>query len=430
MTIIGNSLRRLAQMFPQHFGGSTKHDFRKDFGYPDALTFHHLHGIYRRNGFARAAVDKTILKTWQDSPEIWESDEPTESRMESDIRQRFTDLRVWQRLAEADRRSLVGGYAGAILRFADSKRFDQPVDTVPGGMAGLVEIVPVWAGQLTVSEWDSDQTSESYGQPKLFGFNEAAVGDTTGIARSFNLHPDRVLIWSRDGTVHDTSFLEPGYNQLLDMEKISGAGGEGFWKNAKSAPILEIDKEAKVAEMAQAMGIDAADLADKMEDQVADWNKGFDSLLMLMGMQAKTLSITLPSPEHFFNVALQGFCASVNCPQKILVGNQNGNRASLEDAEEWARVNMARRNDTCIPAIRSLIGRLERVSILPERDWAVNWSDLTESSMGEKIARAKIMADINQASQAELVYLPEEIRAVTGHEPLSAADLFRSEDEL
>src|SRR5690606_18169319 len=141
-------------------------------------------------------------------------------------------------------------------------------------------------------------------------------------------------------------------------------------------PVLEIDKDAKLADMARDMGIDATDLADKMEDQVSDWNKGFDSLLMLMGMQAKTLSVSLPIPEHFFNVSLQGFAASINCPQKILVGNQTGERASAEDAADWNRSNMARRTGTCIPAIRDVVNRLERFGILPERDWFVHWQDL------------------------------------------------------
>lgn len=421
MNMIFNRARQIGQMFPGFFSGNTKHDHYKDFGYPQSLTFQDMHRVYERNGFARAGVEKTVLKTWQDNPEIWESEEPAESGLESDIRQRFTDLRIWQRLAEADRRSLIGGYAGVIFRFADSRRFSEPVERVPGGMLGLVEIIPAWAGQIEVAEWDDNEASENYGQPKMYRFNEASVGDQRQ-NRAFDIHPDRVVIWSADGTVNGTSLLAPGYNDLLDMEKISGAGGEGFWKNAKAAPVLEIDKDAKVADMALAMGVDPADLADKMEDQVGDWNKGFDSLLMLMGMQAKTLSVSLPVPEHFFNVSLQGFAASINCPQKILVGNQTGERASTEDAADWNRSNMARRTGTCIPAIRDVVNRLERVGILPERDWTVQWSDLTESSMGEKMERIVSMADANAKSTAAgdgPVFLVEEMRAVTGYEPVA-----------
>jgi uncharacterized protein len=417
MQIIANAARRLDALFPGYFPES-KHNHYRDFGWPEHLEFQQLYSTYRRNGLAKAGINKTILKTWQDMPALWESAEPAETGLESDIRQRFDDIRFWARMAEVDRRSMVGGYAGAILRFADSKRFNQPVDTVPGGLLGLVEIIPAWAGQLTVATWDTDETSPNYGKPTMFAFHEAAVGTSQRHlkTRSFDLHPDRVVIWSTDGSVHAESALEAGFNDLMTLEKVSGAGGEGFWKNAKSGLALEIDKEAKIEDMARAMGVETDGVADAMNEQVEDFNKGFDKLLMLQGMQAKTLGVTLPSPEHFFNIALQSFAASLTIPLKILVGNQTGERASTEDQREWAQTNMARRDLICRPAIREIVARMERFSILPERDWAIGWSDLTEASASEKIERADKMATINQKNGAlEPVYTADEIRDVTGH---------------
>lgn len=421
-------------MFPGYFP-QVKHNHYRDFGYPEHLTFAQIYAMYQRNGFARAGVDKTIGKTWQDMPALWETDKPTESTLEADIRQRFSDLRVWQRLAETDRRSMVGGYAGAILRFADSKRFQEPVDNVPGGLAGLVEVIPAWAGQLSVSSWDTDETSENYGQPTMYAFNEAEIpgGNTNSTTdtrtRSFQLHPDRVILWSTDGTVHAESALAPGYNDLMTMEKVAGAGGEGFWKNAKSAPVLSIDKDAQLAEMARAMGVAPDEVADAMNDQVEDWQKGFDRLLLLQGMRAETLGITLPSPEHFFNIALQGYAASLNIPLKILVGNQTGERASTEDARDWAQVNMARRDNFVRPNIVEFTNRLERVGILPERDYTVGWTDLTESSAGEKLDRATKMAEINTKAtngplSGETIFTGAEIREAVGYEPLSEGECF------
>lgn len=434
--IVNESYRRLDRMFPAFFG-STKHDHYRDFGYPETLTFRDLYKMYQRNSIAHAAVEKTIAKTWQDQPFLLEAERDgsqgstkKETKLERDIRLRFDELRLWLHLAQADRRSMVGRYGGVILRLADGKRFIEPVDSVPGGLMGLVEIVPVWEGQLTVSEWNNDETSEGYGQPKMFAFNEAAVGETTN-PRSFNVHPDRVIVWSRDGTVHGSSTLEPGYNDLIDMEKIKGAGGEGFWKNAKSAPVLEVDKEANVEAMAKAMGIPVGELPDRMNDQVADWQHGFDQLLMLQGMQAKTLGVTLPSPEHFWAAPLQSFAASMGIPIKILVGMQTGERASTEDAQEWAQTNMSRRSTEVIVNIMSLVNRLERFGMLPEKDWFIDWTDLTESSMGEKIDRTVKMAEVNAKMQSsgEWVFMPEEIRAVADYEPLSEADRYRDEEE-
>jgi len=436
LRLVANAATRFRDpTFLSWFGlGSTKHNHYQDFGFPEAVQFAQFFHAYTRNGLARAGVDKTVAKTWEDNPWLLEKERDgsqgqtsDETPLEREIRRRFDDLRLWQHLAEADRRGLVGAYGGVILRFADDQPFEQPVTRVPGGLDGLVEVIPAWQGQLTVSSWVEDQRAPDYGRPAMFQFNESAVGNPQGQVRSFNVHPDRVLVWSRDGTVHGRSFLEPGFNDLLTMEKIVGAGGEGFWKNAKSAPILEIDKEASLEQMAKNMGRKPDEVREVMEEQVAEWQRGFDQLLMLQGMQAKTLGVTLPSPEHFFAIALQSFAASVQCPLKILIGSQTGERASTEDAEEWAKVNMARRRGIAVPNIREMVARFVRFGILPERDWFVDWADLTESSMADKIARADKMADVNQKMGAagELVFTPEEIRAAVDLEPLSEADRYR-----
>lgn len=423
MNMMVNAVRRLENMFPGYFA-EAKHNHYKDFGYPKELDFSQFYAMYDRNGMAEAGIKKTILKTWEDNPSVWEQEDPKESTLEADIRQRFADLRVWQNLAEADLRYLVGGYAGVIFRFGDDKRFNEPVDGVTGGLDGLVEVIPAWAGQLMVSEWETNETSESYGKPKMYAFNEAAVGASTGKGRSFDLHPDRVLIWSHDRSTFGRSILRSGYNSLLDMEKISGAGGEGFYKNAKSSTLLELDKEAKIDEIARSMGVPVGEVADKIDEQMDDFNRGFDASLMLQGMTAKTLPVSMISPQHFFNVALQTFAASIDCPQKILVGNQSGERASTEDSAEWAKSNMSRRDNIVRPNILDFVNRLERVGILPERDWHLDWTDLTESSMGEKIERAEKMAKINASQYAlgEPVYTGEEIRDVTGYSPIEWLD--------
>lgn len=430
---IGNTVRQMASLFPGYFA-EAKHNHYLDFGYPLNVTFEQCYAMFMRNGFARAGVNKTILKTWQNAPEIWENDTPEETTLETELRIRFEDLRVWQSLAETDRRSLVGGYSAAILRVADSKLFQEPVERVPGGLEGLVEVIPAWSGQLTVAEYDTDERSAEYGKPKMYQFNEAAVGaggtnSRVMNNRNFMVHPDRVILWSYDGTVNARSYLEPGYNDLLTLEKVSGAGGEGFWKNARSSLVLEVDKEAKIEEMAKYMGVKPADVVEAMNTQVEDFQKGFDKVLMTQGMKAETLGITLPSPEHFFNIALQGFAASIDIPLKILVGNQTGERASTEDAREWSQTNMSRRNDYVVPTIRMLVNRLERFGIIPEREWTVEWNDLTESTMEEKINRADKMATINQklAKTNELAFLPSEIRAAVDMDPLTDAERFLTE---
>ena len=422
-----NAARRLETMFPGFFQTTTKRNHYVDFGFPEQLEFNHTYAMFLRNGVARAAIDKTILKSWQSMPIIQEDNDAAElTAVEQNLAGRLSSLRFWQNVLEVDRRALVGGYSGLIFRFGDSKEMNQPVEPMASGLNGLVEIIPAWAGQLKVSEWDTDSSSDNYGKPSMYSFKELSMSREFNMTRQFDVHPDRVYIWSRDGSVHCESFLAAGYNDLVTLEKIIGAGGEGFWKNAKSAPILQVDKDAQLSSMAQAMGVPQDELADKMDKQVEEWQRGFDSLLMLQGMEAKTLPVTLPQPEEFVNNALQSFAASIMMPIKILVGMQTGERASKEDAKEWAQSNMARRTNFIIPNIMDIIERLVGFGIIPAASWGLTWDDLTESSMSEKIGRAEKMAEINakqsQSGSVEPTFLDDEIRNVMGMAPLDVVE--------
>lgn len=413
--MVVNAARRLESMFPGYFTDTKHTTHYRDYGFPETLSFIQFLKVYQRNGLGKAAVSRTVKKTWQDSPFILTEEEAhEETEAEKAVRERLEELRFWQMVATADRRSLVGRYAGIIFRFADSKDMDQPVDTVPGGLEGLVEIIPVWEGQLKIAEWDDDLNSDTYGKPKMFSFSESALssGEASGAGRQFNVHPDRAVIWSEDGTIYGEAFLEAGFNDLVTLEKVIGAGGEGFWKNAKSAPHLNVSPDAKLRDLAAMLGVPEDEIADKMGEIVEDWQKGFDKLLMTQGIDAKTLDVMLPQPEQYVLVALQSFAASVDIPVKILVGSQTGERASSEDHKEWSQTCQSRRENIVIPALRGIVKRLVRFGVLPEGVATVVWSDLTESTMAEKIERADKMASVNQkmASYGRVVFEGDEIR--------------------
>lgn len=408
-----------------------KHDHYKDFGWPNPgmIQFQECYQMYCRNGIAAALVAVTTGKTWETHPFLLEKPRDgsegkatRETTLEAAIRKRFAKIRGWQSLMEADRRSQVGCYAGVILRLADGLNWDQPVGAVKDGFNGLVEIIPAWEGQLRVSQWVTDPASEDYGKPQMWQFEEQAIGEVqSGAGRSLMIHPDRVVVWSEDGTVHNRPGLEVVFNACMTAEKVSGAGGEGFYKNARNNPVISANEGARLDQMAKAYGMTLEQLNEAMSQQVAKFNRGFDYGLFLQGMEAKALGITLPSPEHFHDIAVQEVCAAKRVPKKVLVGSQTGERASTEDAREWGQTINSRRTNETIPNIMAVVDRLVQFGMLPENDYTVAWTDLTEASISEKIDRVTKMAEANAklATQGEFYFTPEEVRAVIDLEPLS-----------
>ena len=90
---------------------------------------------------------------------------------------------------------------------------------------------------------------------------------------------------------------------------------------------------------------------------------------------------------------------------------------------------MARRTGIVIPNIMDIVRRLVRFGILADKDWNLDWSDLTETSQEAKIALADKMADVNQKMKdtGEFVFTTEEMRGVTGREPLKDGEKYRDE---
>lgn len=407
-----------------------KHDIAFDFGYPrtNELNFTHFYELWKRNGIARALVERTSNKTWQDVPLLQEEEERDgdETRLEAEIRKHFARIRFWQQLQEADSRSMVGKYSGVIFQLGDGQPYSAPVERVPGGIEGLISVLPSWEGQLEPSSWDTNPSSPDYGKPTMFRFNESSVDPENGKVRSFTVHPDRCLVWSRDGTTFGDSKFEPCYNALLDLEKVRGAGGEGFWKNAKSQPVLEAEQDVDFNQLASMLGTDLDGLADALDDVMAKWSKGFDDSLVLQGIKVKSLPVTLPTnPENYFNNALQEVAASWPIPQKVLVGMQTGERASTEDAKEWAQTCMGRRSSIVVPNIMEVVERMVTWGMLPERDWHLSWDDLTAPTLEEKLEAADKMASVNQRmfAMGEVVFTQDEIREIVGYEPNGEEDL-------
>lgn len=432
-SIIGNAFDRgrslLQRLFPWGYGMSSKHDYAKDYGWPDQLGFEQFYHLYTRSGLAAAAIDKTIAKTWQTMPALWESEKPAESPTEEAIRKHFAKKKIWRSMMEADRRSMVGEYAGAIILLRDGKPLSEPVDRLAKGIQTLAGIIPAWQGQLTVVDWDTVQTSETYGEPLSYQFDEQAVGNaqtTTGKSQ-VRIHRDRVLIWSDDGTLNCLSALQPGYNDVSDAEKIKGAGGEGFWKSARGAPIVEAQQGTSIQDIMRGMGFSTPEEAKEALDKKADdFQSGFDKFLMMGGFSVKPLQITLPQPKEFWEPCVQAFAASLQIPFKILVGNITGERASTEDKAEWAETNMSRRENRVLPILHEFIDRLVMWGVLEAKDWTVGWTSLLEASPDDKLARAEKMSTINsqQSSLGEPVFLPDEIREEAGYKPTDEVEGF------
>lgn len=386
-----------------------------EYGFKQTLDFHDFYKLYRRNGLASGAVDKLTGTCWKTNPWVIEGDDQDESRQETAWEKQATQVltaRLWRKLREADARRLVGRYSGLILRVRDSGRWDEPVKA---GKA-LAEVVPVWATALRVSEWNTDLSSESYGKPKYWSYIEQGSNGQPG--RNIKIHPDRVFILG-DYSDDAIGFLEPVYNNFVSLEKVEGGSGESFLKNAARQLNVNFDKEIDFNSLASMYGVSVNELQERFNEVAKEVNRGNDVLLPTQGASVTPLVSNVPDPRPTYDINLQTISAGLDIPSRVLVGNQQGERASTEDLKFFNSRCQSRRKDLALE-IEDFVDHLIRIGILRATgEKTVMWDDLNEQTSSEKLDSAEKMSRINQTSLAlgEEVFEPNEIRTAAGYDP-------------
>lgn len=402
------SRQRLAYGGMPNLSGNTKRDrIYEEFGYPKELNFSHFYNMYERNAIASASVDRLIDGCWEDYPEVFEGDKQKDAEGVTQWDKTIAKiLKKWfPVIKEADKRGVIGSYSAILIQVRDSKDWSEPIDgnTLNRSKeSGLVRLIPVWEAQLDVSEWDTDPNSEDYGYPRMYRYISLPVGKATNApAREIKVHPDRVIILCEravDGLLtNGYSMLKKGYNDALDLEKVSGGAAEGFLKNASRQLNFNFSKEVDLSDIAKLYNVEIDQLANAMDEQVKKLNQSTDSSVIMQDGNVSVLSVAPADPSSSFNTSLSKFASSIPIPVKVLIGQITGERASTEDNKDWAKTRMTRRNGFLTFVIESLIERLWRIGIInpPKGEViTVSWSDLLAPSYAEKLDNANKLADV------------------------------------
>lgn len=380
----------------------------QEFGYPLELCFDDFYRAYRRNAVAGAAVTRVVDGCWEDFPEVYEGDQTKDAAKQTEWDKRINKLlkRCWKQIKGADRRNLVGRYSAILLQVKDSKKWYEPVDTAVVGRIqekALVKLIPAWEAQIDPVAWDDNPDSETFGEVTMYSFTELQVDGNFDArpGRIINVHPSRVIILaegSDDGVMSSgKSLLEDGFNKLLDIEKVSGGASEGFLKNASRQLNYSFSEKTNFSALAKALGVPEGQLAEALDQQVRRLNDSTDSASFMQAGTAEVLSVAAADPEPTWRTALSEFAATIPIPVKVLVGMQTGERASTEDAKEWAKTRMSRRKGFLTDVITDVVERFWKIGIIPAaqgEEITVGWSDLLAPSQAEKIANMDKMADV------------------------------------
>lgn len=433
-----NFFNRLLNFLPGMGSDDKREHAWKEYGWKEELCFQDFYKLYERQGVAQGVVNLLNNKCFETNPWVIEGDEFDEKRKETPWEKQFRlfakKSKLWKAFKTADRYRLVGKYAAIIIQLQDGLGWDQPAGTRPV----VKRFIPAWEGQLTPTDIVQDETSDLYGEPGFWQYKESAVqpnmasGETAILMRDVKIHPDRIIIlgdW-RAGS----SFLKPGYNAFVNLEKIEGGSGESYLKNAARQISINFDKETKVEDLVRANGLkNAEELQGLIDDQTRDLNTGIDASMVTWGGTVTPLVAVVPDPTPHYSINIQTIAASVEMPAKVISGMQTGERASVEDLKQFNKRGQGRRISELTDEGEQIVGHLFRIAVMPAPDGETTfmWDDLTEASFAEKLANAKTMGEVNSSNAGNgdmPVFASAEIREAAGYDNDPETDRLREDD--
>lgn len=397
--------------FTQQFSSEdTKHpDSWQDYGYAETLEFTQFYNMYKRNSFASAIINRPVDKCWQNEPWILTDKErrgEDPNQWEKDLTEFAEHHNLFYKLKELDRMQSIGQYGALLIEVRDGKPLSSEMLNVRRKQVYNFKVVS--EAMLEPQDIDLDEQSERYGLPINYQLSEAESGDKNpDTNNSFTVHHSRLIVWA-EGSVNDgiygNSRLEPVWNTLINIEKVSGAGGEGYYKSARGSMTMNISTDSDIHKLAEMYGVDLAALPHAISEQVESFNRNFDSVLAAQGVDFKPLQITVPDPSGFMAI-YKDELAACGIPLTVIIGQQTDERSSTENAKEWAGWCESRQNGFLSQSITRTIKWLQHHGIIAESKFCVCWEELYQISLSDKLDLVAKMTDANLKHAQTIVQL-------------------------
>lgn len=308
-----------------------RRDLYNVFGWKRQLEYKDFVAKYLRQDVAQRVIDAPVEALWVDPPAIVGDDAFNAAWNKLRI-----DHNVYVELMNVDRLAGLGKFAILMVGLDDGAAVDKPVRK---GEHNVIYMQAYGEGSVTIREYDTDPRSPRFGLPVIYRVNPGKFEDQIGSGfkgtmtqslNDFDVHWSRVLHVA-DGTLDSKVFghsrLEPVYNALDDLLKITGGSAESFWLSANRGLHVNVDKEMELGK----------DDAEALSDEVEEYSNQLRRIIRTRGVEVKSLGAEIASPTGHFDVQMSLIAATTGIPKRVLMGSEAGQLASQQDRANWSQ---------------------------------------------------------------------------------------------
>jgi hypothetical protein len=236
-------------------------------------------------------------------------------------------------------------------------------------------------GHCEIKEYEEDYNNPRFGLPRIYEIDFSRTAHGVYRRGPVNLGK-RLVHWTRvihaaddllEGELFASPRLEPVWNNLVDLEKITGGSGEMYWQGAFPGFVFKADPDAEFG----------ADDKSEMVDEIESYIHGLQRYLRFKSIDTQQLMPQVSEPSGFIDAQLTQIAATSGIPMRILTGSERGELASTQDQENWQSRVDERRRDFAEPVIlKSLLDRLIDIQVLPtpKKGYNIQWPDINALS--------------------------------------------------
>lgn len=380
-------------------------------GYPKYLDFkRHYKPMYERGGIAARIVNAPADESWRKLPQIYEGDSPDTGDTETafckawnEFAKNFGKRGLYHYLHRLDRVSGIGRFGVLFFGLAGDDDLTQPVT----GQADLRYVTVLEEGSVSFGVIDSDVQSPRFGMPETyhvtvehsFGMVRDGSGnsnDSKATSQTMEVHHSRILHVAEDATTNDlfgTPRLKAGYNYLLNIMKILAGAGEAAWKLMDSGNLFTTADGYELPRQGSAE-------RKALEEQVENHWNGLTRGLLAEGLAPMPIGGSVTDPSGLVNIFVSMLSATIDMPQRILMGSERGELASSQDSIDWLESIEERRQNHVEPMIlRPIIEMLAEWGVLPNKpkSYGFKWARLVKD---DRVGGANVASSMANALNA------------------------------
>jgi len=405
--IMNNTFSSLSRQNLGQVGTNTHDRFAKieyAAGYPEEIDIQMYYDQWKRNGVAKRVVSAFPTATWKTKPDVYENeDQDNITAFETTWKELDRRVGINAAMASADKLCGIGRFGVILLGIDDGKELHEPIDgfdedflsTEPGSASPKHRVTFARAVSerfVRIEKFVHDHLDPRNGLPEQYSVQLGAVTD--GAAEQSDQQVDYYTVhWHRiihiteetdETPVYASPRMQPVFNDLLDVLKISAGSPEAYWQAALPGLTFKLDPGYE--------GIDEESLRSQMDEYATNMRR----YISTVGVTVNTLAPNVSDPIPHIDQKMTMISIGTEIPKRILMGTEEGKLAGDQDGHSWDDRVMARRINHVEPhIIRRTVEHLRRMGCLEQlEDVQVSWgsphvaTELEQAETGKVITEA------------------------------------------